>query len=611
MRRPCCSTRTRACGRWWLTCCRSTGTGVSRSCGVRPAPLGRRPAARVPRRARRARDRVRRGARLASARVGLGRRGGRDPPRRPGSSPGRRPGGDRRGERPARAGGAACGAVARIPGARRPGDRGFRRRRREPSRHAPFTTARMPFGEQGAAALGILAGLMDGAPAPSSLSLPTHLVVRQSCGCPSAAVALAGTAAGPVSGGCRAGELARALRRYAPRASPRCRPSRSRPRGCGRLASSPSTRSSPMQRHRAGGVHRHPRGRAATSPSGPASRWCRGRTPSPSFGGEHPGVARRPTTIRPPRACSRAARILVSEGSPGTDVPAVAGRPARRLPPRPRHRTGHGLRCLASRGCPERPPAPARSRQLLPLHLRRPGRRRSPARARPHRARTGRASRRRARLARPAGSSRRTCCHARAGTTWQSCRCGSGPVDGIRGDRARAPGRCGLRHAARHAVHGPERGVAPSRGARGAYRRREGGPDQDTAARERQPRAAHTARSHPPAHPADSGSGSRSGEVPGAGELDEALRVTGRTPSTRCASSAISWTSPGRRSTSSTWTSRWSIPEPVLAEAFQGFVDAPERRGRRAAPGRSRGGSRCPNASRPSGPTGCVCGRYC
>ena len=75
----------------------------------------------------------------------------------------------------------------------------------------PFTTARMPFGEQGAAALGILAGLMGGEPAPSSLSLPTHLVVRQSCGCPSAAVALAGAATGPVGGGCRAGELARAF----------------------------------------------------------------------------------------------------------------------------------------------------------------------------------------------------------------------------------------------------------------------------------------------------------------------------------------------------------------------------------------------------------------
>ena len=65
----------------------------------------------------------------------------------------------------------------------------------------PFTTARMPFGEQGAAALGILAGLMAGVPAPPSHTLPTQLVIRQSCGCPSAAAALAGSAAAAASGG--------------------------------------------------------------------------------------------------------------------------------------------------------------------------------------------------------------------------------------------------------------------------------------------------------------------------------------------------------------------------------------------------------------------------
>jgi signal transduction histidine kinase/DNA-binding LacI/PurR family transcriptional regulator/CheY-like chemotaxis protein/AraC-like DNA-binding protein len=75
----------------------------------------------------------------------------------------------------------------------------------------PFTTARMPFGEQGAAALGILAGLMGGTPAPPSHTLPTQLVIRQSCGCTSAAVALAGSAAGPARGDSPAAELAQSF----------------------------------------------------------------------------------------------------------------------------------------------------------------------------------------------------------------------------------------------------------------------------------------------------------------------------------------------------------------------------------------------------------------
>jgi signal transduction histidine kinase/DNA-binding LacI/PurR family transcriptional regulator/AraC-like DNA-binding protein/ActR/RegA family two-component response regulator len=55
----------------------------------------------------------------------------------------------------------------------------------------PLTTAAMPFREQGARALDILVSLMAGEDVPRTVALPSTLVIRQSCGCPSAALAMA------------------------------------------------------------------------------------------------------------------------------------------------------------------------------------------------------------------------------------------------------------------------------------------------------------------------------------------------------------------------------------------------------------------------------------
>lgn len=78
----------------------------------------------------------------------------------------------------------------------------------------PLTTAGMPLREQGARALDILLSMMAGEPVTPRLTLPSQLVVRQSCGCPSAAVSLAVSDPDPhPGGGCRVSELSPALRR--------------------------------------------------------------------------------------------------------------------------------------------------------------------------------------------------------------------------------------------------------------------------------------------------------------------------------------------------------------------------------------------------------------
>jgi signal transduction histidine kinase/DNA-binding LacI/PurR family transcriptional regulator/AraC-like DNA-binding protein len=55
----------------------------------------------------------------------------------------------------------------------------------------PLTTVDLPFYHQGARSLEVLLSQLSGAPVPALLTLPSNLVVRQSCGCPSTAVARA------------------------------------------------------------------------------------------------------------------------------------------------------------------------------------------------------------------------------------------------------------------------------------------------------------------------------------------------------------------------------------------------------------------------------------
>ncbi len=55
----------------------------------------------------------------------------------------------------------------------------------------PLTTVELPFYEQGAKAMDVLLQQLSGEPVPALITLPSKLVVRQSCGCPSAAVAQA------------------------------------------------------------------------------------------------------------------------------------------------------------------------------------------------------------------------------------------------------------------------------------------------------------------------------------------------------------------------------------------------------------------------------------
>jgi signal transduction histidine kinase/DNA-binding LacI/PurR family transcriptional regulator/AraC-like DNA-binding protein len=55
----------------------------------------------------------------------------------------------------------------------------------------PLTTVDLPFNEQGSKAMELLLHQLAGEPVPALITLPPKLVVRQSCGCPSAAIALA------------------------------------------------------------------------------------------------------------------------------------------------------------------------------------------------------------------------------------------------------------------------------------------------------------------------------------------------------------------------------------------------------------------------------------
>ena len=55
----------------------------------------------------------------------------------------------------------------------------------------PLTTVDLPFGEQGSKAMDVLLQQLAGESVPALITLPSKLVVRQSCGCPSEAIALA------------------------------------------------------------------------------------------------------------------------------------------------------------------------------------------------------------------------------------------------------------------------------------------------------------------------------------------------------------------------------------------------------------------------------------
>jgi len=55
----------------------------------------------------------------------------------------------------------------------------------------PLTTIDLPFGEQGSKVMDVLLQQLAGESVPALITLPSKLVVRQSCGCPSKAIALA------------------------------------------------------------------------------------------------------------------------------------------------------------------------------------------------------------------------------------------------------------------------------------------------------------------------------------------------------------------------------------------------------------------------------------
>lgn len=64
----------------------------------------------------------------------------------------------------------------------------------------PLTTVDLPFYSQGARSVDLLLARLNGEAVPALMTLPSSLVVRQSCGCPSAAVALAGSLPGGTVG---------------------------------------------------------------------------------------------------------------------------------------------------------------------------------------------------------------------------------------------------------------------------------------------------------------------------------------------------------------------------------------------------------------------------
>lgn len=68
---------------------------------------------------------------------------------------------------------------------------GFNNSREERLSTPPLTTVDLPFNEQGSKAMELLLQQLAGESVPGLITLPSKLIVRQSCGCPSKAIALA------------------------------------------------------------------------------------------------------------------------------------------------------------------------------------------------------------------------------------------------------------------------------------------------------------------------------------------------------------------------------------------------------------------------------------
>ena len=68
---------------------------------------------------------------------------------------------------------------------------GFNNSREERLSTPPLTTVDLPFSEQGSKAMEVLLQQLAGESVPALITLPFRLIVRQSCGCPSKAIALA------------------------------------------------------------------------------------------------------------------------------------------------------------------------------------------------------------------------------------------------------------------------------------------------------------------------------------------------------------------------------------------------------------------------------------
>lgn len=68
---------------------------------------------------------------------------------------------------------------------------GFNNSREERLSTPPLTTVDLPFSEQGSKAMELLLQQLAGESVPALITLPSNLIVRQSCGCPSRAIALA------------------------------------------------------------------------------------------------------------------------------------------------------------------------------------------------------------------------------------------------------------------------------------------------------------------------------------------------------------------------------------------------------------------------------------
>jgi signal transduction histidine kinase/DNA-binding LacI/PurR family transcriptional regulator/AraC-like DNA-binding protein len=64
----------------------------------------------------------------------------------------------------------------------------------------PLTTVDLPFNQQGSKAMDVLLQQLAGQSVPALITLPSKLIVRQSCGCPSQALALASSLSGNKSG---------------------------------------------------------------------------------------------------------------------------------------------------------------------------------------------------------------------------------------------------------------------------------------------------------------------------------------------------------------------------------------------------------------------------